>query len=261
MKQLNYTAIFWITFVHVGALAALFFFSWSAFILCLILVFVVSPIGVTLTYHRMLTHRAFRVPKWLEYSLAVIGTFAAQGSPLSWVAGHREHHRYAYSELDQHSPRKGFFFSHIGHLLTIYPTETSNAEMMKYVPDLTQQKFYRFLDRYHLWIALGVLPVLYLAGGWSFVFWGGLMRVALMLHITWLVNSATHTWGYRTFATNDDSRNCWWVALLAAGEGWHNNHHASPSRAAHGLRWWEIDLTWLAIRGMERVGLATQVKR
>lgn len=259
--KLNYSAIFWISFVHLGALAAIPFFSWPAFWVCALLLFVMSPIGVTLTYHRMLTHRAFKVPRWLEYPLAIIGTFSAQGSPLVWVAGHRLHHRYADTERDHHTPRKGFFFSHIGHLLTIPENDIPHDQMMKYVPDLAQRPFYRFLDRYHLWFALSLLPILYLMGGWSFVLWGGFMRVALMLHFTWLVNSATHTWGYRNFATDDDSKNCWWVSLLSAGEGWHNNHHAHPSCAAHGREWWEIDLTYLAIRGLARVGLATQVKR
>ena len=259
--KLNPSAVFWLSFVHLGALAAIPFFSWSAFILCMVLVFIVSPIGVTLTYHRMLTHRAFKVPRWLEYILAVIGTYSAQGSPIAWVAGHRLHHRYADTDRDQHTPRKGFFFSHMGHLL-VAPMETKERHeaLMKYVPDLSRQPFYRFLDRHHIWIALSALPILYLFGGWSFVLWGGFMRVTLMLHITWLVNSATHTWGYRNHQTNDDSRNCWWVSLLSAGEGWHNNHHAHPAYAAHGQKWWEFDLTWLMIRGLVRVGLATNVK-
>ncbi len=257
----NRSAIFWLSFVHLGAFAALFFFTWPALCLFLVLTFVVSPIGVTLTYHRMLTHRAFKVPRWLEYSLATLGAYSAQGSPLAWVANHRLHHRFADTEFDHHTPRKGFFYSHMGHLLVVPENDLSHAETRKYVPDLNQQPFYRFLDRNHLWIALSALPVLYFFGGWAFVFWGGFMRVAVMLHLTWLVNSATHTFGYRNFATPDDSKNCWWVALLAAGEGWHNNHHADPTCAAHGRKWFEFDLTWLAIRGLAAVGLATQVKR
>jgi len=139
--------------------------------------------------------------------------------------------------------------------------EPNREEIKKYVPDLNRQSFYRFLDRNHLWISLSALPVLYLLGGFPFLFWGGFARVAVMLHITWLVNSATHTFGYRNFATDDDSKNCWWVSLLSAGEGWHNNHHADPTCAAHGRKWWEFDLTWLAIRGLAAAGLATQVKR
>jgi stearoyl-CoA desaturase (delta-9 desaturase) len=259
--KLNPSAVFWLLFVHIGALGSIFFFSWSAVALCAFMVFIVAPIGVTMTYHRMLTHRAFKVPRWLEYSLAVVGAVSAQGSPLDWAAGHRLHHRYADTSKDQHTPQKGFLFSHVGHLLVTCDDDVSHAERMKVVPDLQSQPFYRFLDRAHLWIALAALPLLYLAGGWPFVFWGGFLRVALMLHITWLVNSATHTWGYRNYVTRDNSRNCWWVSLLSGGEGWHNNHHAHPSCAAHGHRWWEFDLTWMMIRGLARLGLATQVKR
>lgn len=225
------------------------------------MVFIVSPIGVTLTYHRMLSHRAFKVPRWLEYILAVIGTLSAQGSPLLWVAGHRHHHKHADTDRDLHTPKKGFFYSHIGHLLVSHPDDITIDEMLKYVPDLARQPFYQYLHRNHFWIALLQLPILYLIGGWSFVFWGGFVRVTLMLHITWFVNSATHTWGYRNFDTSDSSKNLWWVALLAAGEGWHNNHHAEQSCAAHGRKWWEIDPTWMMIRFLSFLGLATQVRR
>ncbi len=257
--KLSGEAIFWLSFVHIGALAAIPFFSWDALALCLILLFTISPIGVTLTFHRMLTHRAFKVPTWLEYPLAIIGTISAQGSPLLWVGAHRWHHQTADTESDPHTPRKGFFYSHMGHLM--YHGSKSVDEILKYCPDLAKRPFYQFLHRNHLWIALSILPLLYLAGGWAFVLWGGFMRVVLMLHVTWLVNSATHRWGYRTFETRDDSRNNWWVALLAAGEGWHNNHHAQANCAAHGRRWWEIDVTYMIIRSLEAVGLATQVVR
>ena len=257
--RLSGEAIFWLAFVHLGALAAIPFFTWRALALCLILLFTISPIGVTLTYHRLLTHRSFKVPKLLEYALAIVGTLSAQGSPLLWVAAHRWHHQVADTEGDPHTPRKGFFYSHMGHLM--YHGAKSTDELMKYCPDVAKQPFYQFLHRNHLWIALSVLPVLYWAGGWPFVMWGGFVRVVLMLHVTWFVNSATHTWGYRTYETHDDSRNCWWVGLLAAGEGWHNNHHAQANCAAHGHQWWELDVTYLLIRGLESVGLATQVIR
>ena len=250
-------AIFWLAFAHLGALAALFCFSWSALGVCLALLFTISPIGVTLTYHRLLTHRAFAVPKWLEYSLATVGTLSAQGSVLMWAAEHRVHHQTADTIKDPHTPRKGLFFSHMGHLLL--DGRRTPEELMRYVPDLASQKYYQFLHRNHLWVSLSIFPLLYWVGGWQYVLWGGFMRVTLMLHITWLVNSATHSWGYRTFETRDDSRNCWWVALLAAGEGWHNNHHAQANCAAHGREWWEIDVTYVMIRGLELMGLATKV--
>lgn len=260
-KELNFEAIFWITLVHVVSLAAIPFFTWPAFWVCLGLLFTISPIGVTLTYHRLLTHRAFRVPQWLEYALTTVGALSAQGSPLQWVAGHRLHHKYADTPRDPHSPREGFFHAHMGHLLFKKPHEENAERMLRYVPDLSKHAYYRFLDKHNLWIALSLLPILYLLGGWPFVLWGGFVRVTLMLHITWLVNSATHRWGYRNFRTSDDSRNCWWVAMLAAGEGWHNNHHAQQNCATHGLRWWEFDFTYLLIQLLDKMGLATHIVR
>lgn len=261
-RQYNPSAIFWLSFVHIGALVSFAFFTWPAFWLCLILLFSLSPLGVTLTYHRLLSHRALRVPRWLEYTLAFIGVLSAQGSPLLWVAQHRKHHRFSDTDRDPHDARKGFFYSHIGHLL-VSPLDTPewHAAEIATVPDLSKQAYYRFLDRFHIPIVLTSLPILYWIGGFPFMFWGAFMRVTLMLHITWFVNSAAHTFGYRNFETADSSRNCWWVALLAAGEGWHNNHHAAPACAAHGLRWWELDMTWMIIRGLEKLGLATDVRR
>ncbi len=259
MKKIDPVAVFWLAFVHLGALAAIPFFSWSALGVCLALLFTISPIGVNLAYHRMLTHRALQVPRWLEYTLATIGALSGQGSPLAWVAGHRRHHQYSDTENDPHNSRRGFFYVHMGHLLYKPGPEASFESLCRYAPDLAKQKFYLFLHKCHLPIAFAALPVLYWFGGWSWVLWGGFMRVTLMLHITWCVNSVTHCFGYRNFDTPDNSRNSWWVAILAAGEGWHNNHHAEPSCAAHGRKWWEIDVTYLLIRGLKLTRLATKV--
>jgi fatty-acid desaturase len=258
-KKISYEAIFWVSLVHLASLAAIPFFSWSALGVCLFLLFTISPLGVTLTYHRLVTHRSFRVPRWFEYTLATVGGLSAQGSPIQWVAGHRKHHQFADEGGDPHSPHDGFFHSHMGHLFFQESKEELLEQQARYAPDLSQQRYYQFLHKYNLLIALAILPILYFIGGWPFVFWGGFVRVTLMLHITWLVNSAAHTWGYRSFSTRDDSRNNWWVALLSTGEGWHNNHHAQPSCAAHGRRWWELDCTYLIIRFLSRVGLATKV--
>ena len=260
MKKIDPSAVFWLTLVHLGALAAIPFFSWSALAVCLLLLFTISPIGVNMTYHRLLTHRAFQVPRWIEYPLATIGALSAQGSPIAWVAGHRLHHRYSDTPSDPHNSREGFFYVHMGHLLYKPGPECSRERLFQRVPDLAEKRYYRFLHHYHLPIALATLPVLYLLGGWSWLLWGGFMRVVLMLHITWCVNSVTHNFGYRNFDTPDQSRNNWWVAILAAGEGWHNNHHAEPACAAHGRKWWEFDLTYLLIRGLQFLRLATHVK-
>jgi fatty-acid desaturase len=257
-RKFSFEATFWIVLVHALAIAAIPFFSWSAFGVCMLLLFTISPLGVTLTYHRLLTHRSFKVPQWLEYILATIGALSGQGSPLLWVAEHRIHHKYSDTSNDPHSAQEGFFHAHMGHLFYVKDHHCEET-MLRYVPDLKKQAYYRFLHKYNVWIAFSILPILYAMGGWSFVMWGGFVRVALMLHFTWFVNSATHTWGYRNFETRDASRNCWWVALLSAGEGWHNNHHAQPNCAAHGREWWEFDLTYSIIRVLGLFGLATNV--
>jgi stearoyl-CoA desaturase (delta-9 desaturase) len=251
-----------ISIIHILALAAIPFFTWKAFGVCMFLFFVISPIGVTLTYHRLLSHRAFKVPQWLEYFLATFGALSGQGPVLIWVAEHRLHHRFSDSIKDPHSARHGgFWWSHVTHLFYHKEFEDDVKQWSRYIPDLNGHKYYHFLSKYNFFIALSIVPLLYLMGGLPFVMWGVFMRIALMLHVTWFVNSATHRFGYRNFETRDDSTNVWWVALLSAGEGWHNNHHAQSNCAAHGRMWWEFDLTWQMIQALEFFGLATDVKR
>lgn len=253
--------IFWITVIHLVSIYALFHFTWAALAVCLALVFTIAPIGVTLTYHRLLTHRSFKVPKWLEYALATIGALSAQGPVMLWVAEHRLHHRYSDTEKDPHNSRRGFFYAHMGHLFHRKEFEDNREQWLKYVPDLATQPYYHWLNRWNIVIAVSLLPILYAVGGLPFLLWGGFVRVMLMLHFTWFINSASHKWGYRNFETADNSVNCWWAALLSAGEGWHNNHHAQQTCAAHGRQWWEFDLTYLMIRGLEAAGLAWDVKK
>jgi fatty-acid desaturase len=260
-RRLHYENIFWITLVHLGAIAAIPFFSWGALAACLFLLFTISPLGINLCYHRLLTHRALKVPTWLEYTLATIAAASAQGPMMVWVAEHRLHHRFADVEGDPHSPREGFWHAHIGHLFYRKPFEDDKDQWSKYVPDLAAHAYYRFLNRYFVLVILSVAGALYAIGGLPFVMWGLFVRVVLMWHITWSVNSVTHLWGYRTFDTRDTSRNCWWVGWLGAGEGYHNNHHAHPNCAAHGREWYEFDLTYYIICTLELVGLATQVKK
>ena len=260
--SLHWPNIIGIALIHLFALAAIPFFSWNAFGVCMLLFFIISPIGVTLTYHRLLSHRSFKVPQWFEYVLTTIGALSGQGPVLLWVAEHRLHHRYSDSAKDPHSARHGgFWWSHMSHLFYHKEFEDNEEQWSKYIPDLYKHKYYHWLTKYNFLVALTLVPLLYAWGGWAYVMWGIPMRVVLMLHVTWFVNSATHRWGYRNFETRDDSSNVWWVALLGAGEGWHNNHHAQAKCAAHGRMWWEFDLTWQLIRGLELAGLATDVKR
>jgi stearoyl-CoA desaturase (delta-9 desaturase) len=247
--------------VHSIALLAPWFFSWSALGIALFLHWLFGSIGICLGYHRLLSHRSFQVPRWLEYAIALIGALALQGGPIFWVAGHRLHHAYTEDEdKDPYSARRGFWWSHM--LWIFYPrAEFFEYEQYKrYAPDLAKDPYYRWLNRYFLLLQFPLGLLLYLLGGWSFVIYGVFLRAVLLWHSTWLINSATHLWGgYRTFPTEDTTRNLWWAALLTYGEGWHNNHHAYPQVAKCGWRAWELDVTWWAIRLLQTLGLATSV--
>src|SRR5205823_1568342 len=186
-------------------------------------------LGISMGYHRLHTHRGYKCPLWLEYFFAVCGALTLEGGPIFWVATHRIHHQKSDQPGDPHSPRlAGFFWAHAGWILFGEGNHNNTALMSKYAPDLAKHRFYRVLNSWH-WVPIVVLAAILLAiGGLPLVFWGVCLRVVVGLHFTWLINSATHMWGKRRFATRDDSRNVWWVALLTFGEGWHNNHHAHP---------------------------------
>lgn len=248
--------------IHLCALVAFVpgLSSWSAVGAALVLVYVTGGLGVTLGFHRLLTHRSLQVPKGIEYVLTVLGVLALQGGPIDWVATHRRHHTYSDRAGDPHGMDRGFWWAHVGWLFLPNPGRPTIEEQHRLAADLAADPFYRFMERTALlWqLALGVL--LFALGGWSWVVWGIFVRLVVTYHITWFVNSAAHWTGYRTFRTSDRSTNNWWVALLAWGEGWHNNHHAFPSSARHGMRWFELDLTWLTIRALQIVGIARSVK-
>ena len=254
------TGAFLIVF-HLGSVAALFFWSWPAIIVGAILYWVGGSLGIGMGYHRLMTHRGYRVPKIVEYFLIVCGALALEGGPIQWATTHRIHHAHTDRDGDPHTPRDGRWWSHIGWVLTRTPQLLDKTQLQHYAPDLIKQRFYRLLNRFYyvplIMLALGLLAF----GGWRVVLWGVFLRVTLGLHATWLVNSATHLWGRRRFETGEDSRNSWWVALVSFGEGWHNNHHAHPTSARHGLRWYEIDLNWWGIRVLQLMGLARRIKR
>ena len=246
--------------MHVLAAAALFNFSWKGFWAFVALQWITGGLGICLCYHRLLTHRSFSLWKPLEYLLTLSGCLAYQNGPIKWVAIHRLHHARSDKPNDPHSPTKGFWWAHMGWLF-VFDDELDEYENYKaYAPDLAKDPVLRFLNKTHglYQVILGV--GLNLWGGWSAVLWGVFLRTVFMWHSTWLVNSASHTWGYRTWAINDQSTNNWWVAFLTYGEGWHNNHHAFPRSAAHGLRWWEVDLTHFTIRALAGLGLADRIQ-
>jgi stearoyl-CoA desaturase (delta-9 desaturase) len=252
---------FFMTCFHAGAIWALVDFTWSGVLVLLATYYVSLAWGIGMSYHRLLTHRSYRTPKAVEYFLTICATLALEGGPLFWVATHRQHHQHSDADSDPHTPRHGGFWAHIGWIMFGTMEHNDINRTSKYAPDLAKDPFHRWISVYH-WLPLTMLGVgLWIAGGWNWVLWGVFLRTTIGLHVTWLVNSATHLWGKRRFATRDDSRNNWWVALLSFGEGWHNNHHAHPTSAAHGLAWYELDLTYWHIRALELVGLATHVRR
>ncbi len=267
----------WITTVvmglfHVLAIAALFCFSWKNFAAFGIMYFLAINLGIGVAYHRLLTHRGFRTPKWVEYFVTACGTMALEGGPIFWVATHRVHHQNSDQEGDPHTPVDGTFWSHAGWILSGRAMHSETALLGRYAPDLTRDKVHVWLSKYH-WlfltltgfaqIAIGAalaVPGHRLAGGISMMLWGTMLRVVVGLHATWFVNSATHLFGSRRFDTRDESRNNWWVALLTGGEGWHNNHHAHPVSARHGLAWYEFDINYYCIWVLARLGLAHKIQ-
>jgi stearoyl-CoA desaturase (Delta-9 desaturase) len=225
-------------------------------IVLLLTTYSLTALGVTIGYHRMLTHRSFRPHPVVKFLLLVLGSMSLEGSTITWAATHLKHHAQADRAGDPHSPVEGFFHAHIGWMFS-----DDRADPHTYCRHLLQDRMIVFVNRtFLLWSVLS-LVIPFALGGWSGLLWGGLVRIFLTHHVTWSVNSVCHTFGRRAFNTNDQSRNEWVVGLLAFGEGWHNNHHAFPRSAFHGLRWWQFDLSGYVIRGLARLGLAHDVYR
>ena len=259
-NQINWITAFFMIALHIGAVAALFFFSWKAFFIAIFLWWVSGSLGIGMGYHRLLTHRGYKTPKWVEYFLTFCATLALEGGPMFWVATHRIHHQYSDKPGDPHSPVDGKWWAHMGWILTGRSMHHDTSTLARYVPDLAKDKFHVWITKYHYapMIMLGI--VLLAIGGLPFLLWGIFLRTVVGLHATWLVNSATHSWGTRRFATRDLSTNSWWVALLTFGEGWHNNHHAHPVSARHGLTWYEFDISWITLKMLRAVGIVRDVK-
>lgn len=260
-RKIDWVASTFIVAVHIiAAFAAFFTFSWKALLVMVVLHWITGGLGITLAYHRLLTHRSFKTPKIIEYLLSIIGCLACQGGPLSWVTAHRLHHAYSDEEGDPHSPLDGFMWAHMSWCMHDNSAISTLEGKKRVSPDLYNDPVHRMLDNGHIVWTLMLAAGLYALGGWPFVIWGIFVRLVLVYHCTWLVNSAAHVWGYRTYATTDRSTNLWWVALLTYGEGWHNNHHAFQFSARHGLEWWELDTTYWMIKFLEYFGLASAVK-
>ena len=258
-KRFDWVNVAWFGAIHAGALLAPVCFSWTGLALLLFLWWLSGSIGICLTYHRLLTHRGFRVPKWLEYVGTVAGMLASEGGAIDWVSMHRVHHAKSDEPgQDIHTPKDGFLWSHLGWVLTRIGTDHRELAA-RWAPELLADRTHRILNAIH-WLPNLVLGLLlYAWGGLPLAVWGFFLRVVVTLHGTWFVNSAAHTWGYRTWQTKEGSRNLWWVGLVAWGEGWHNTHHAFQRSARHGFGR-EIDMTWLVIRALAALGLASDVR-
>ena len=253
------SVLFFGTFHALAALAP-WFFSWSVLGVAIALHWLFGSLGICLGYHRLLSHRSFRVPRWLEYVFATLGALAIEGGPIFWVGGHRQHHAFAEHPCkDPYSARRGFWWSHF--LWLIYPAKKffDPQESAKAAPDLARDPYYRWLNQNFLLLQVPLAGLLYALGGWPFVLYGIFVRSVLLWHSTWLINSACHRFGYRSHSSDDGSRNLWWAALLTYGEGWHNNHHAFPKVAKAGWCLWELDMTWWAIALLRKLGLATRI--
>jgi fatty-acid desaturase len=240
--------------IHLSSVVVFFIMAW-----------ITGGLGVTLGYHRLLTHRSFATYKPVEYLLTIFACLSWQGGPIQWVGTHRKHHTESDDVEDPHSPRDGFSWS---HLFWIVHKARIGFDPRDLTKDIQRDRVLCFIDRYW-YVPQFILAAGLFVGGWlwlgnwmggmSWVLWGVCLRTVLLYHATWFVNSAAHTWGYRNFKTSDDSRNNWWVALFSFGEGWHNNHHAQQRSAAHGMRWFEFDITYITIRLMRAFGLAWKV--
>ena len=254
--------LLWGTLVH-----------WSALAVMLVM-YLLTCLGVTLGFHRLLTHRSFQTYKWLQYGVAAIGSMSVQGPVMSWVADHRKHHAHTDQDGDPHSPHghgsgvrgavAGLWYAHMGWLFE----RSGQAEHSRYARDLYEDKGMRFIHRtFGLWVFLGIaipFAIGYAVGGTlgialEVALWAGPVRIFLLHHVTWSINSVCHFFGTRRFAVDDHSTNVFWLAPLSMGEAWHHNHHTFPRSAVHGLKWWEVDPSAMIIRAMKRLKLAWNV--
>lgn len=263
--QKQQTNVSWLTAsiflcFHIVALATVSLaFSWKMVILAVVVWFVSGSLGIGVCFHRLLTHRGYQVPKWLEYLLTICGLLALQGGEIKWVAEHRIHHQFSDKPgLDPHTPKDGFLHAHVGWM--IFKKISLSEEVKKFGADLIKDPIHRFFDTL-FWLPLTVLGLVLLAlGGWQALLWGTFVPVVVGWNFTWAVNSITHTWGTRPCPTKDNSRNNAWLALPTFGESWHNYHHYDPVYARHGRLWYQVDINWLIIRTLAAAGLVRKIK-
>ncbi|MEM9586958.1 MAG: fatty acid desaturase [Planctomycetota bacterium] len=249
-------------------------FSWWGVAWLFVGNYLFTSMGIGAGYHRLLTHRGFKCPKWFEHALTTLGVCSFQDSPARWVLVHRVHHQHSDHQNDPHTPRVSAFWSHMGWLFVDNRQLSTAAAYDRYTRDILRDGYYRWLQKGLNWVwvyvahavvmvAIGSLIGWVIGGtfaesyrvGAQWLIWGVVMRTIFTWHVTWGINSFSHMWGYRNYETREDSRNNWLFALLTNGEGWHNNHHADPRSARHGHRWWEIDVTWMTLSLLQKIGL------
>ncbi len=280
--RVNFQYLVVIGLVHLLSLLALvpWFFSWAGVISLVVGYFLFGILGITVGFHRLLSHRSFDCPKWFEYCLALLGTCCLQESAVWWVAVHRRHHLHADEQDDPHTPEAGLAWSHIGWLFLVNRDHFRKTTYHQYARDLTSQSFYVWTDNKIIMslIVGGHMLVYFVIGfclGWfpngdltsglrigaSLLVWGVFLRTALVMHAAWSINSVTHLWGYRNYHLPNDSRNNWLLGFLVYGEGWHNNHHANANSARFGHKWWELDAGYWTICFLQKIGLARNITR
>lgn len=280
-RRIDWVTLVVVVGVHVLAAAAVlpWLFSWTGVVLAVAGLYLFGTIGINLCYHRLLTHRSFKCPLWLEHGLAIVGVCCLQRSPGLFVTTHRLHHQHSDTESDPHTPMNKLFWGHMGWLFVANPEVHSVATCVQYAKDIYRDPFYLRLEKglLWLWVYAAHAVAMYLVGfsvgyllpggslmagvqfGLSLLVWGVLLRTVMVWHITWCVNSLGHVWGYRNYETRDNSRNSLFAGLISNGDGWHNNHHHDQRSAAHGHRWFELDVTYLTIKAMQLVGLVWDV--
>ena len=278
-RLINWRYVSAVGVYHVLALLAFvpWFYSKAGVVLAFVGVYVYGAFGMNLGYHRLLTHRSFKCPLWLEHACALLAVWCVEDTPARWVATHRMHHHRSDESADPHSPLVSVFWSHMGWLFLENTDLCRQVGYDRYARDILRDSFYRFIERYVVWVTFAQ-SVLYFAAGFlialalgdaprealqfaaSIWLWGVVVRTVIVWHISWSVNSFAHVFGYQNYDTADHSRNNWWVAVLTSGEGWHNNHHSEPGCACNQRRWWEIDLVYCLLRLLVLLGLAWDVQ-
>ncbi len=260
IHKIRWPVLIFLLVFHLGALLAPLYYTKEALTLFIVLWVVTGMFGITVGYHRLLTHKSFETNDVISFILALCGCLAFQQGPLSWVRLHRAHHTFSDTEKDPHPQYLGFLFGHMLWPFVSIKGVGESQHRRTTPPDLASKGYFVLLEKYNLHIGILSLVLLYVWGGLPFLIWGGFLRIVVVMHITWSVNSIGHRFGYRRYETKDSSRNNWMVALLAFGEGWHNNHHRYPNSARMGLSPLEVDFSWYLIRTLSLFGLAWNIK-